>query len=72
MNLIPMEIDAVQIINELNVLGWNDYKLEIALGYSKGYIGQLRCGNIEHLSYSRGARLHNFWVEEIQKNTKKV
>ncbi|HQX62627.1 MAG TPA: hypothetical protein PK593_04105 [Thermomicrobiales bacterium] len=62
--MIPVEIDAVELIKDLNSIGWRDYKIEIACGYSCGYIAQVRCGNVRDMSYQRKARLFNFWEEE--------
>lgn len=62
--MIPVEIDAKQLISDLNAWGWRDYKIEIRCGFCSGYIAQIRCGNVRMLAYQRGARLFNFWEEE--------
>lgn len=62
--MIPLEIDFSAILRDLNGWGWRDYKIEIACGFTKGYVPQLKCGHITHLSYQRAARLYNFWYSE--------
>jgi hypothetical protein len=63
--MIPAEIDAIQIITDLRARGWNDSKIEVACGFSQGYIAQIRGGGIRLLSYQRAARLYNFWESEM-------
>lgn len=63
--MIPAEIDAIAILADLKRLGWIDYKIEIACGFSKGYIAQVRHGNVEAMAYQRGARLYNFWFDQM-------
>jgi hypothetical protein len=62
--MIPANIDHVGIIKNLNSWGIKDYKIEQILGYAHGYVAQLKCGNIEQMTYQRAARLYNFWEEE--------
>jgi hypothetical protein len=62
--MIPANIDQVHLIQDLNEWGLNDYKIKEILGFSEGYIAQLKCGNITQMSYQRAARLYNFWFEE--------
>ena len=62
--MIPAEIDAKALIAELNTWGWKDYKIEVACGFSSGYIAQIRCGNVQMLAYQRAARLFNFWESQ--------
>ena len=62
--MIPPNIDLAQVVADLNAWGWRDYKIEIRCGLGKGYIAQVRCGNIKSPAYDKGARLFNFWFEE--------
>lgn len=62
--MIPIKIDTEAILTDLGSWGWRDYKIEIACGFSKGYIAQVRCGNVRVLAYERAARLFNFWEAE--------
>ena len=64
MQMIPALLDTSQILADLNAWGWRDQKIEVACGFSSGYIAQVRCRNVKSMSYARGARLYNFWVEE--------
>ncbi len=66
--MIPVEIDAVQIINDLNKWGWRDFKIETVCGFTRGYVAQIRCGNVKMMAYQRAARLFNFWEEELAIN----
>jgi len=65
--MIPAQIDTTQILCDLNQWGWRDYKIELACGFAKGYIAQVRCRNVKDMSYARAARLYNFWIAEIEK-----
>jgi len=60
--VIPETIDPLALLADLNRAGWRDYKVEMALGFNKGYIAQIRCGmiNLKRFPYVRGARLLNF------------
>lgn len=62
--MIPPALDHVSMLNDLRDWGWSDYKLEMACGFSRGYVAQLRCANINEMSYNRAARLFNFWEAE--------
>ena len=62
--MIPVEIDALQLIADLNEWGWKDFKIETVCGFTRGYVAQIRCGNVKMLAYQRAARLFNFWEEE--------
>jgi hypothetical protein len=66
--MIPMAIDSKQLIEDLSQWGWLDFKIETVCGFSRGYVAQIRCGNIKEMSYARAARLYNFWLEEEEKN----
>ena len=63
MNQIPASLDIQQMLADLHANGWKDYKIEMACGFSVGYDAQLRCGNIQQITYQRGARLYNFWLD---------
>ena len=63
--MIPANIDQIALLADLNRLGWKDYMLTEALGFSEGYISQLKCGNVAQMSYQKAARLYNFWCEEM-------
>jgi hypothetical protein len=63
-----MAIDSKQLIEDLSKWGWLDFKIETVCGFSRGYVAQIRCGNIKEMSYARAARLYNFWLEEEHKN----
>ena len=62
--MIPVEIDAPQLIADLREWGWLDSKIEVRCGFSQGYVAQIRCGNVSKLAYQRAARLINFWESE--------
>ena len=62
--MIPVEIDALQLIADLNEWGWKDFKIETVCGFTRGYVAQIRCGNVKMLAYQRAARLFNFREEE--------
>ena len=64
--MIPANIDHRAIIAELNAWGLRDYKIEAICGFSVGYVAQLKCGNIEQMTYQRAARLYNFWCDEVR------
>ena len=62
--MIPANIDHVAILLELNAWGLRDYKIEAICGFSVGYVAQLKCGNVQQMTYQRAARLYNFWFDE--------
>lgn len=62
--LIPPALDIHQMLRDLNGWGWRDYKIEIACGWNKGYVAQVKCGNVTEMFYPRAARLYNFWATE--------
>lgn len=64
--MIPIEIDALKMIADLNEWGWKDFKIETVCGFTRGYVAQIRCGNVKMLAYQRAARLFNFWETEAQ------
>ena len=66
---IPANIDVIQLIADLNATGWRDYKIEAACGFSRGYIGQLKCGNVVTPNYQYAARLHNLWCDYVSRGT---
>lgn len=67
--MIPIEIDALKMIADLNDWGWKDFKIETVCGFTRGYVAQIRCGNVKMLAYQRAARLFNFWETESQGRT---
>jgi len=70
--MIPANIDQVQILADLNRWGLGDYKITQILGFSEGYIAQLKCGNIGQMSQQRAARLWNFWWPELRNHEPQV
>jgi len=57
--MIPEEINVLAILAELHDLGWKDYKIEMACGYTRGYVAQIRCGNVKAPAYTYTAKLLN-------------
>lgn len=68
--MIPAQIDHQSIIADLKSWGWVDFKIELACGFSSGYIAQLKCGNISEMGYQKAARLFNFWEAEQALHTR--
>jgi hypothetical protein len=64
---LPLAIDANMMRDDLVRWGWNDYKIEVAIGASGGYMAKLRQGR--NMGYSMAARLFNLWEYEAQKRT---
>ncbi len=62
---IPAGIDHLMLLADLKRWGWQDNKIELACDFSSGYVSQLKCGNIKDMSYSKAARLFNFWESEL-------
>lgn len=62
--MIPANIDAIELLNDLNTRGWLDEKISVACGWSSGYIAQIRAGRIAQMKYQNAARLVNFWASE--------
>lgn len=62
---LPLNIDANMMRNDLLRWGWNDYKIEVAIGASGGYMAKLRGGI--NMGYTMAARLYNLWEDESQK-----
>ena len=62
--MIPSEIDALKLIEDLLQKGYNDNRLEIVCGFSQGYIAAIRDGRVKQMAYQRAARLYNIWCEE--------
>lgn len=62
--MIPVQVDLLAMAKDLNAWGWRDNKIEIHAGLGRGYMAQIRCGNIKAPSYDKAARLYNFWIEE--------
>jgi hypothetical protein len=61
---IPTQINAVAVLDELNKLGWRDTKIEVACGFSKGYVSQLRSGYVHTPSFPNAALLLNLLEQE--------
>lgn len=63
---VPLVIDIVQVINDLNRWGWRDQKIELACGCSGGYISKLRSGETQPINHRWGnvAPIYNLWVCE--------
>ena len=64
---IPAHIDIVSVIQDLNRWGWFDLKIEVACGFSEGYITKLKQGRVVQMRYDRTARLYNLWCEESER-----
>lgn len=62
--MIPARLDIEAILADLAEWGWRDFKIETMCGFASGYIAQLKCGAIREPSFSKGARLYNFWADE--------
>lgn len=65
--MIPVEIDVHQILIDLNAIGWRDQKIEVACGFSSGYVAKLRGGPRPERPYQMLARLFNFWESEMER-----
>jgi hypothetical protein len=62
--MMQVEVDVVQLIADLRTWGWRDQKIEVACGFSAGYVAKLCAGPRPERPYQLVARLHNFWVSE--------
>jgi len=62
--VIPVNVNVIEILDELNRLGWKDYKIEIECGFSKSYVPQIRCGNVVKPAYANVAKLLNLLERE--------
>ncbi len=69
--MIPAGIDHLVLLADLKRWGWQDNKIELACAFSGGYVSQLKCGNIKDMSYSKAARLYNFWEAERDLQTRR-
>lgn len=67
--MIPAVIDIDRIIADLNRAGWLDYKIEVACGFARGYVAQLKRREDRDVLYKHGARLFNFW-EDTERGTR--
>lgn len=65
---LPLAIDGNMLCDDLCRWGWNDTKIEVAIGASNGYICKLRQGR--NMGYSMAARLFNLWEAEALRHTK--
>ena len=57
--MIPESIDPQALLRDLNAAKWKDCYIEEACGFSKGYVSQIKCGNVKNMSYEKGAKLYN-------------
>ena len=64
--MIPEEVCWIGVLNELNRLGLIDGKIESICDLTKGYVAQIRCGNVKRLGYDKGAKLINLLDEEMK------
>lgn len=62
--MIPVNVNVVELLDELNRLGWRDYKVEIECGFTKSYIAQIRNGNVVKPGYANVAKLLNLVERE--------
>lgn len=62
--LIPF-FDYQRILDDLRTEGWKDYKIEIACGFSVGFIAQLRRRHMADMLGQNAVRLHNLWADEM-------
>lgn len=64
---IPVAIDVEALLRDLASSGWRDQKIELALGFSPGYIAKLRQDPTQPIdrAYGRMARLYNLWCLEF-------
>lgn len=62
--MIPANIDHIELLNDLNRMGWRDYKIGMMCDFSPGYISNLRSGVVRRISWQYGARIYNFWLDE--------
>jgi hypothetical protein len=66
--VIPVDVDVVAILSDLRRWGWRDQKIEVACGFSSGYVDKLRNGARPMRPYQHVARLYNFWESEESAN----
>lgn len=64
--MIPANIDHAEIIRDLHGMGWLNYNIEQACGFSNGYVGQLTAGRVKQMTYQKAARLYNLWWSECE------
>jgi len=57
--VIPEDVNWIGVLDELNILGWNDSSIDLACQFTPGYVAQLRCGNIEKVGYDKGSKMIN-------------
>jgi len=69
---IPPHVDIEQMIADLGSWGWRDYKIEVRCGLGKGYIAQIRCGNVKAPAYDKAARIFNFWRDELAEHVSRA
>ena len=64
--MIPESVNWIAVLDELNRLGLKDGKVEAICDLTKGYLSQIRCGNVKRLGYDKGAKLMNLLDEEMK------
>jgi hypothetical protein len=74
MNLGPIPlVDVLSVLEDLNACGWLDYKIELACGFSRGFVAQLRRrGGVARLFHDNAVRLHGLWDSEMERNPEYV
>lgn len=70
--MISETIDPVAMFDTLNAWGWKDYVIEEGCRFSKGYIAQVRCGNIREMGHPKFIRLFNFYEKNVPRGTLQV
>jgi len=63
--LIPEDVNWIGVLDELNRLGISDSTTEDICKFTKGYVGQIRCGNVKRPEYTKGAKMINLLDEEM-------
>ena len=61
---IPMKLDTVMMVADLNRWGLRDFKITTICNFDRAYIAKLRAGKIKTPSYDLGAQLYNLWEQE--------
>lgn len=63
--MLPESINLLDLISQLNAVGWRDYKIEDLCGLPKGYINDLRRKKVMNPRYQVVARIYNFHAQEF-------
>lgn len=64
--MIPESIDVQKLLQELNLAGWRDSKIELTCGFAKGYISALKVRRIKNPGFVAGAKLLNLHFGNCQ------